>query len=159
MLFLIPPPLHRVALRAAHGVRRTWWRLRRPIVRGCRVVALDADGRVLLIRQSYGRPVWVLPAGGLKRGEDPLRAAARELAEETACLLAGARLAELAIEPLHGTANHVHIVTGRAIGEPRPDGREVIAARFFALDALPQDIARVLPEMLPRWAAAAVQAD
>lgn len=50
------------------------------------VLALDDDGRVLLIRQ-YRHPVrqrdWEIPAGLLDiRGEDPLIAAQRELAEE-----------------------------------------------------------------------------
>ncbi|GAA3944022.1 NUDIX hydrolase [Microbacterium soli] len=51
------------------------------------VVALDEDGRVLLIQQ-YRHPIrhrdWELPAGLLDiPGEDPLTAAQRELAEET----------------------------------------------------------------------------
>ena len=50
------------------------------------VVALDAEGRVLLIQQ-YRHPIrhrdWELPAGLLDvPGEDPLEAARRELAEE-----------------------------------------------------------------------------
>ncbi|WP_295012693.1 NUDIX hydrolase [uncultured Microbacterium sp.] len=50
------------------------------------VVALDAEGRVLLIQQ-YRHPIrhrdWELPAGLLDVvGEDPLDAARRELAEE-----------------------------------------------------------------------------
>lgn len=155
MLFLIPPPVHRTALRAAHGLRRAWWRLRKPVVIACRVVALDHHGRVLLIRQSYGRRHWLLPAGGMRRNEDPLAAAARELVEETACALLDATLVEIAVEPLFGARNHVHIVTGRASGTPRADLREVLEARFFALDALPADIHPRLPGMLPRWTAPA----
>lgn len=50
------------------------------------IVALDDDGRVLLIQQ-YRHPIrhrdWELPAGLLDvAGEDPLKAAQRELAEE-----------------------------------------------------------------------------
>jgi ADP-ribose pyrophosphatase len=50
------------------------------------VLALDDEGRVMLIRQ-YRHPVrhrdWEIPAGLLDvRGEDPLTAAQRELAEE-----------------------------------------------------------------------------
>ncbi len=51
------------------------------------VLALDDDGRVMLIQQ-YRHPIrhrdWELPAGLLDiEGEDPLLAAQRELAEET----------------------------------------------------------------------------
>lgn len=50
------------------------------------VVALDADDQVVLIHQyryPVGRRLWELPAGLLDiAGEDPLRTAQRELAEE-----------------------------------------------------------------------------
>jgi 8-oxo-dGTP pyrophosphatase MutT (NUDIX family) len=51
------------------------------------VVAIDDVGRVVLIKQyrhPVGRPLWELPAGLRDvAGEDPVTAAARELAEET----------------------------------------------------------------------------
>ena len=47
MLYLIPPPVHRAGLRIAHALRTRWWRLARPRVTGCRVLAFDARGRVL----------------------------------------------------------------------------------------------------------------
>ncbi len=50
------------------------------------LVALDPDGKVLLVRQ-YRKPVeralLEIPAGTLNPGEDPAACAARELAEET----------------------------------------------------------------------------
>jgi len=45
-----------------------------------------ADGRIALIRNqrpAVGRTLWELPAGTLEPGEDPIKAAARELREET----------------------------------------------------------------------------
>jgi ADP-ribose pyrophosphatase len=52
---------------------------------GAAVVALDAAGRVCLLRQyrpALGAWLWELPAGKLDAGEPPLVAAQRELAEE-----------------------------------------------------------------------------
>jgi ADP-ribose pyrophosphatase len=50
------------------------------------MMAVDARGRILLVRQ-YRLPadtyLWELPAGRLDPGETPLKAAKRELAEET----------------------------------------------------------------------------
>ena len=40
------------------------------------------DGRLLLVRER-GAKHWSLPGGGMKKGEDPLAAAIRELDEET----------------------------------------------------------------------------
>lgn len=52
-----------------------------------RVVVLDKDGRVLLLRVLDPRdrkpPLWLTPGGGVEVGEDPAATAARELKEET----------------------------------------------------------------------------
>ena len=52
------------------------------------MLAVDVRRRVLLVRHSYGPPVWALPGGGLGRNEDPGVAAAREFREELGCGLA-----------------------------------------------------------------------
>lgn len=63
--------------------------IRRSIVRhqgSAAVMAVDARNRVLLVRQyrlPAGGYLWELPAGRLDEGETPLRAAKRELVEET----------------------------------------------------------------------------
>lgn len=49
-----------------------------------RVVVLDADDRVLLIRSEWdGRSLWFCPGGRIEPGEAPEAAARRELHEET----------------------------------------------------------------------------
>lgn len=51
-----------------------------------RVILLDPDDRVLLMRYDDGPPNgihWSTPGGGLNQGEDYATGAARELAEET----------------------------------------------------------------------------
>lgn len=147
--------MHRLLYRLAHWGRRKFWQVRRPTVEGVRVLALDREGRVLLIRQSYGSDGWVPPGGGLDAGEDPVVAAARELREETGCSLADAREVLVLVENLHGAANIVHLVAGRADCEPVADGREIVAAAFFALDALPRPMSARMIEALPEWVQAA----
>jgi len=151
MLHLIPAPLHRTALRLAHGLRKIWWRWRKPYVIGCRVLALDAEGRVLLIRHSYGSRSWMPPGGGMARGEHPIAAALRELGEEAGCTLEDAAEVAMVEEDLHGAVNRVHVVAGRLSGEARVDRREAIAAEFFAPDALPTDMPAELRRQLPGW--------
>ena len=49
------------------------------------LVPITGEGRIVLVRQyrhPIGRRVWELPAGSLKPGEDPQKAAARECQEE-----------------------------------------------------------------------------
>jgi len=154
LLIRLPAPLHRALYRAAHAIRVKIWRLWRPRLDGVRILALDADERILLVRHSYGSDKWMPPGGGLKSGEDPVAAAVRETLEETGCALVGARLLTVSTEELHGSRNVVRVVRGAAGGEPRADGREIVEARFFALDDLPQHMPRGLAEEIRRWVAA-----
>lgn len=155
MLHLIPKPLHRLAYRLAHRLRKIWWRLARPRLSGCRLLAFDGEGRVLLVRHSYGSGNWMAPGGGLRRGEDPLRAGVRELREETGCGFEGAWEVALVEEPLQGARNVVHVLAGAAVGAPVPDGREVIEAAFFSPEALPEPMSDLLRRDLPGWLRAA----
>lgn len=68
---------------------KTGFEIKRSVVRhigSAVVMAVDAKKRVLLVRQyrlPAERYLWELPAGRLDAGETPLKAAKRELAEET----------------------------------------------------------------------------
>jgi 8-oxo-dGTP pyrophosphatase MutT (NUDIX family) len=157
MLHLIPAPLHRAGLRLAHAVRRRWWRLAKVRLNGCRVLAFDDAGQVMLIRHSYGSGNWMLPGGGIGRGENPLAAALRELGEEAGCTLVEARLLAVVEEPLYGTVNRVHVVSGTVCGTPRRDGREVIELAFFAPGALPDNLSPALAGRIDGWLTTARQ--
>ncbi|MFC3096829.1 NUDIX domain-containing protein [Alteraurantiacibacter palmitatis] len=141
MLHLIPASLHRQLYRVAHRLRGLWLRLRGGEVHGCSIIARDATGRVLLVRHSYGSGWWAFPGGGMHRGEDALAAALREFAEELGCTVTDPVHLATVEEMFHGARNVAHIFTGLIDGEPLPDGREIIAAQFFAPDALPPDTA------------------
>ena len=154
ILNLIPRPLHRRLYKIANWARSLWWRTFQPTVHGCRVIALDAADRVLLIRQTYGSRDWVAPGGSVARREDPVDTAHRELAEETGCSLCEARKVAEVLERPMGAYNVVHIVVGRAGGEMAPDMREVDEARWFAPDALPPDTSPRITEGLQDWIAA-----
>lgn len=155
MLHLIPPPVHRLALRIVHGLRKQWWRLARPKVIGCRVLAFDREDRVLLIRHSYGSGNWMAPGGGMHRGEDPVIAAGREFSEELRCPLDNPVLLGVVTEDLHGARNVVHVVAGTIGGTPRPDGREVIETAAFSPRDLPENMPRLLRATMPDWVTAA----
>ena len=153
LLFWVPAPLHRALLRLAQPVRLRIWGLLGREVRGCGVLAFDPQGRLLLVRHSYHEPErWLLPGGGLARGEDPARTGARELAEETGCLLAGASWIATDLRTMPGGwRNRIELVTGQTGGVPRPDGREIAEAAFFNLDALPEATGTTVHGSLAIW--------
>jgi 8-oxo-dGTP pyrophosphatase MutT (NUDIX family) len=140
MLHLIPAPLHRALLKVAHRVRKRWRRIVKPKTAGVSVIGLDGEGRVFLVRHSYGSGLWSLPGGGLGYDEDPHACAHREIAEELGCALADLVLAAQMDETLHGAPHRAYVFTARFVGEPRLDGREVIDSAWFPLDGLPPDL-------------------
>ena len=137
MLQLIPAPLHRLLYRVADRLRRRWWRIRKPRRHSVMVVALDEAGRVLLVRHSYGPPVWALPGGGMSRSEDPALAAAREFREELGCDLANLLEIEAREHEEGGARDVRHVFAASLNGVPVPDRREIVAAELFDPAALP----------------------
>ncbi|WP_120077740.1 NUDIX hydrolase [Aurantiacibacter odishensis] len=140
MLHLIPAPLHRAVLPLGHALRKTYLRLFKPRIAGVAVFIRDEHERVLLIRQSYGSGHWTTPAGGARLSEDPELAIRREVREELSCELVELVLLHEGEDTMHGAPHRHWIFHARADGEPRPDLREVIEARWFALDDLPQPL-------------------
>ena len=148
MLDGLPAPLHRMVLRLGHAARKVWWRLAKPELDGCSVIGLDAAGRVLLVRHSYGLGLWSLPGGGIGRGEPAEAAARREWREEIGCDLLAMRALGVLEHSLHGARNRVHLFAGTIAGTPQADGREIAEIALFARDALPDRRSRTVDERL-----------
>lgn len=131
-----------LAYRGAQGLRLLWWRIARPEVHGVKLVVLGPERTVLLIRHSYASPdLWMLPGGGVRRGEDAAGAGAREVREETWIAVSNLRLHGTFLETARGARNHITIMIADGAGEPCCDGREIIAAAWHPIDALPPGIA------------------
>ena len=139
--------------RAAHGVlgrlptaaRRSltqrYFRLRRAKTLGVRGLVLNEREHVLLIRHTY-QPGWMLPGGGVEKGETAEEALAHELRDE-----AGIRLT--ARPTLFGIydnravfpEDHVLLYVIRPGQYARLDWQpnaEIAEMGFFAPDALPE---------------------
>lgn len=119
-------------------------------------VVTDDEGRILLAHWNEGRrAAWTMPGGGLDPGEDPERAARREVKEETGyrveigellgihsrVIPASRRIADGATAPLHALRiiYRAHITGGRLRHEV---GGSTDRAEWFPVEAV-EDLQRV----------------
>jgi ADP-ribose pyrophosphatase YjhB (NUDIX family) len=151
MLHLIPPSIHRSALRMAHRLRHRWRKLVRVRLAGVSVFVTDMEGRLLLVRHSYGPGGWCLPGGGVSAKEDPEVAARREIAEEVGCALEGVRVLDRIEEVISGSPHTAWLIAARTRDRPRPDRREVIEARFFPTHTLPEPLTSLTRSRIATW--------
>lgn len=115
------------------------------------IVPIEADGRVVLIRQyraSVDRELWELPAGSLLPGEIPEEAATRECEEEIG-RVPGALERLCAMLPAPGFCDEELIFFRASDLRPpapdstrRPDEDEDIEARPFAIAAAKAMVAK-----------------
>jgi len=143
----------RAALFVGFRLRLVMWYWTRPVVRGAHVAVWHGE-RVLLIRNSY-RKHYSFPAGGVKRGERPIEAAARELREEVGIAVPPEtlRYAGELVEASRYAEDHAHFYELRFDEEPalRIDRREVVWARFLPVDeAAGHSLVRVVRRYLAR---------
>jgi 8-oxo-dGTP pyrophosphatase MutT (NUDIX family) len=103
---------------------------------GAGALIRDTEGRVLLIHQTYQRPVlWLPPGGWVDRGETPSQAACREVREEL-----GVRVAVGHPLAMHGGGyGEVTILFDCRLldGPTFRLSDEIERAEFFHPDALP----------------------
>jgi 8-oxo-dGTP pyrophosphatase MutT (NUDIX family) len=123
---------------------RVWWAVRRPRLQGAKCAVLR-DDQVLLVRHTYGdRDAWDIPGGRVNRDEEPLRAAIRELREETGLHIDALTPLEPLLVPIHGRIDTIHPFVGRleasVPAELKLDRSELAEAAWFPLAALPQAI-------------------
>jgi ADP-ribose diphosphatase len=100
------------------------------------VLPVFPDGRVLLVRQfryAARRALWELVAGGLELREKPLKAAARELREETGYRARQFKLL-FSFFPSPGIlTEQMHLVEARNLtaGEASPEDDERLEVKIF----------------------------
>ncbi len=108
--------------------------MRAPDAAGCAI--LDAQGRVLLVHQTYREKLWEVPGGVVASGESAWDAAVRECWEELGVTPVSPQLSGI----YHRTWNDSYVFIFRALGvdgTPTPDGGEIDDARYFHLADIP----------------------
>jgi len=124
--------------RLVFALMRPWFKLRRGMTLGVRAALFDSNEQILLVRHRYA-PGWLLPGGGVERGETVYDALARELREEGGVVIEGESV-------LHGLfsnearfrGDHVACFVIRTFRrENWVPTVEIKEARFFPIASLP----------------------
>ncbi len=108
---------------------------------GVRALALDAGGRVLLVRHTYTAG-WHLPGGGVDVGESVGAAAVRELREETGVEPLGKpELFGLYLQRIVPGRDHIALYVVRSVrpGVAVSNDDEIAEVRWVSCDNLPAD--------------------
>jgi 8-oxo-dGTP diphosphatase len=108
---------------------------------GAAAVIVDDDGKVLLVKHTYGRLNWELPGGGAEANESAAETAVREVREETGLQVSVERLTGVYYEP-DFDMHHFVFICRRLDGSqtPRPDRVEIAECHYWPPDALPRPI-------------------
>ncbi len=141
--------LWRVGLRVAWLLGRIWFQLAAPNLRAAATIVVW-DGRILVLEHSYKKDPG-LPGGVLKRAEEPILGAIRELREEVGLEPKPEELQGrgFVTEKL-GRANvTMHLFEWRPERQPDVtiDEREIIAAHFVTREELGRRLPRLKPTL------------
>ncbi len=116
---------------------------------GVRVIILDQDRKILMIRQHHQeRYVWTVPGGAIEQGETSLDAAIREVKEETGLDVAIDKMIWHAEQVVPGKEpRFVNIFLATALGgsikvgtdpERSDDGQVIEEVRYLSREELAQ---------------------
>jgi ADP-ribose pyrophosphatase len=102
------------------------------------IVALDDDGRVILVRQyryPVGEELLEIPAGKLEKDEDPLECAQRELLEETGYTARNWRLLRTYYSTPGFTSEKMHLFLARSLekGQASTEADEFVEVELIPL--------------------------
>jgi len=108
---------------------------------GAAAVILDTQGRVLLVKHTYGPLNWELPGGGAEEGENIVETALREVLEETGLHVVAQHTSGIYYNTETDMHHFVFLCQSRDTAlASRSDGEEISELGFWSPTALPRPI-------------------
>jgi 8-oxo-dGTP pyrophosphatase MutT (NUDIX family) len=87
---------------------KAYWRIFKPSTFGVKVI-VEFEGKILIVRNSYGYKSLSFPGGRIDRGEKPLQAAIRETKEEVGISPAEIKYIGMITSTCEGKKDNIHI--------------------------------------------------
>ena len=108
-------------------------------------VAVFSGDNILVVKNWWGSGLWILPGGGLHRGEDHTEGALRELKEETGLSLSKADLKKPGTSRIriNGITHTYEFYTANIEKKLKPSPTkkiEIIDAKWMPLDQAKKDV-------------------
>ena len=107
---------------------------------GAAAVIFDPNGRVLLVRHSYGQRGWELPGGGRQPKESLQQAVLREIREELGVEALTAELRAVYYEPKFDQHHFAFLCQLPDGSDPKVNSAEILECAYWPVDALPRPI-------------------
>lgn len=134
--------MKRQLYRVAYNLLRIYWFAFRPHTQGALVV-LKHRGNILLVRHTYGKNLWRIPGGGVRKGEPPANTIKREIREELGIKLENPREIGTAIYSDQHKHNTVWFFEEEINSKDfKFDSVEIKEAAWFQIDKLPSPLAK-----------------
>ncbi|RED40490.1 NUDIX hydrolase [Paenibacillus sp. VMFN-D1] len=111
-----------------------------PKLIGSAAIILDAEGRVLLVKHSYGKHNWDLPGGKAEENESAQETAKREVFEEVGMEVLIGNLTGIYYDPDYDIHHFVFLATSKDTRVPQPSSPEIVECGFYSRDELPRPI-------------------
>lgn len=105
---------------------------------GAAAIILDAEGRILLVKHSYGKCNWEIPGGKSENHESAQETAQREVAEETGLDVQAERLTGVYYDPQYDMHHFAFLCKNLNARKPEPSSPEILECGYFRENELPR---------------------
>jgi ADP-ribose pyrophosphatase YjhB (NUDIX family) len=124
--------------KAGYPFLKIYWFVVRPSTFGVKCI-VEWDGKILLIRNTYGKWGWTFPGGGIKKGESLEDAVRREVKEETGIEIVDLKNVEKFFMTWEYKRDTITVFTAKAASFTiEPQASEIAAAQWFDKQSLPE---------------------
>ena len=119
-------------------LKRIYWFIFRPRTKGVKCI-LENNGKILMIRRTYGTDKWVFPGGAIKANETIENAVRREIQEDLDITLDQLRSLGSFTQTIHHRQETLHCFAGTISSNSlRLDKEKIQEVRWFDISELPE---------------------